>query len=252
MPSDLTTVSSLRTESIPSDVTFQNDCEEGGRLHNRTTKSSSCRNLFTLPPSLLPERSMSQACLLSFESSTISTSSISSRKRKLSSETNSLAFSSVSQLSSSITSSISKISDTILENQTLLEDYDHSPRASRVQSIKSKLRSMEIQYYRTKCVRSLRRSMVQYMKIELDDNEPSSISSIMTNDLLITEEEHVTDLKDSDKRRSHSAMEIVRDILCFNLVLGLLYMFCVLYKDTITDAILGSGDKRWFTLLKGT
>lgn len=94
--------------------------------------------------------------------------------------------------------------------------------------------------------------MVQYMKIELDDNEPSSISSIMTNDLLITEEEHVTDLKDSDKRRSHSAMEIVRDILCFNLVLGLLYMFCVLYKDTITDAILGSGDKRWFTLLKGT
>lgn len=252
MRSDLTTVSSLRTESIPSDVTFQNDCQEGGRLHDRTTKSSSCRNLFTLPSSLLPERSMSQACLSSFESSTISTSSISSRKRKLSSETNSLALSSVSQLSSSITSSISKISDTILENQTLLEDYDHSPRASRVQSIKGKLRSMEIQYYRTKCVRSLRRSMVQYMKIEtVDEIEPSSTSSVMTNDLLITEEEHVTDFKDSDKRRSHSAMEIVRDILCFNLVLGLFYMFCVLYKGTITDALLGSGNKRWFTLLKG-
>lgn len=253
MRSDFTTVSSLRTESIPSDVTFQNDCQEGGRLDNRTTKSSSCRNLFTLPPSLLPERSMSQACLSSFESSTISTSSISSRKRKLSSETNSLALSSVSQLSSSITSSISKISNTILENQALLEDYDHSPRASRVQSIKGKLRSMEIQYYRTKCVRSLRRSMVQYMKIEtVDEIEPSSISSGMTNDLLMIEKEHVTDLKDSDKRRSHSAMEIVRDILCFNLVLGLLYMFCVLYKDTITDSILGSGNKRWFTLLKGT
>lgn len=95
--------------------------------------------------------------------------------------------------------------------------------------------------------------MVHYMKIEeVDEIEPSCISSGMANDLLMTEEEHVTDLKDSDNRRSHSAMEIVRDILCFNLVLGLLYMFCVLYKDTITDSILGSGNKRWFTLLKGT
>jgi len=126
-----------------------------------------------------------------------------------------------------------------------VEDYDHSQRAVRVGSIKRKLRSMEIQHYRTKCVRSLRRSMVQYTKL-IDDSEDSTVSSLNTNEIALPEISENDDSKPLAKGLSQSAMEVARDILCFNLILAILYMFFVLYKDTIKQAVGGAGVNHLF------
>lgn len=131
----------------------------------------------------------------------------------------------------------------------MLEDYDHSPRAGRVGSIKRKLRTMEIQHYRAKCVRSLRISMVRYTKmINSEDDDSSLVSSLNTNELIISDVSENDEIQPTAKNVTQSAMEVARDILCFNLILAILYMFFVLYKDTITEAIHGAGGNHLFSV----
>lgn len=199
-----------------------------------------------------PRRSLSQPCICTFETSTISSES--SRKRKQSSETHSLALSSVSELSISIDLTISTVSELSRDNKAMLEDYDHSERNIRVQSIKRQLRSMEIQHYRSKCVKSLRRSMASYMNLEKLEEEKLRTNSVMSDKRLFTQEEHPdehNEMSNDSGRHSHTIMEILRDILFFNIFLGIVYMLCVLYKDIIMDTVSGASSNHWFAMLKG-
>jgi len=228
---DLTSAHSVAESSA---VTFAEECLERSNMRRG---HASCDNLFTLPKYLLGEKNEVPPVdsHISFEVSTI-TSSSDSRKNSAGSS------STASRLTSSVISSttaLSRISATVLESQAYVEDYDHSQRAVRVGSIKRKLRSMEIQHYRTKCVRSLRRSMVQYTKL-IDDSEDSTVSSLNTNEIALPEISENDDSKPLAKGLSQSAMEVARDILCFNLILAILYMFFVLYKDTIKQAVGGA------------
>jgi len=234
---DLTSAHSVAESSA---VTFAEECLERSNMRRG---HASCDNLFTLPKYLLGEKNEVQPVHshISFEVSTI-TSSSDSRKNSAGSS------STASRLTSSVISSttaLSRISATVLESQAYVEDYDHSQRAVRVGSIKRKLRSMEIQHYRTKCVRSLRRSMVQYTKL-IDDSEDSTVSSLNTNEIALPEISENDDSKPLAKGLSQSAMEVARDILCFNLILAILYMFFVLYKDTIKQAVGGAGVNHLF------
>merc|ERR1711935_50419 len=157
---------------------------------------------------------------------------------------------SVSRLTSSVISSstaLSKLSALVLENEAFIEDYDQSACAGRVSTIKRQLRTMEIQHYRTKCVRSLRRSMVRYKKISEDDDS-SLVSSPDTDEPLPPAISEDDETKPMRKGFSQSALEVARDILCFNIILAILYMFFILYKDTITEAMQGAGVSHLFTV----
>lgn len=132
----------------------------------------------------------------------------------------------------------------------MIEDYEHSPRAGRVLSIKRKMRSQEIQYYRTKCVRSLRRSMVLSMKIDTssEDDDESLISSLEANQVDVPLGGEKLDGISLRKGHSQTAMEVARDIICFNIVLAIMYMFYILYKDSITDAIQRIDNHQWVSV----
>lgn len=235
--SDFTGASFSQAESQSSALTFANQALERSHIR-RMGYAASCNDLFTLPSSLLCRpnsagHSVPDAC-----ASTTASSTDNSQKQSSTSQ------SYISHLSSSITSNVlAKISETVKANIAMLEDYDHSPRAGRVQGIKRQMRSMEIQYYRSKCVRSLRISMTRYMKIEAADDSSSTASdssstrSFTSETVRIENKIRVDEVKPA--ANPHSAMEIARDILCFNLVLAMAYMIFVLYKDTITHAIRG-------------
>jgi len=243
MPSDLTSASySVVESSLPSAVTFAEECLK--RSNSRRFLGSS-NNVFTLPESLLCDKNDEApiASEVSFEASTMTSTTDSPENSTGSS-------SSVSRLTSSVISSstaLSKLSALVLENEAFIEDYDQSACAGRVSTIKRQLRTMEIQHYRTKCVRSLRRSMVRYKKISEDDDS-SLVSSPDTDEPLPPAISEDDETKPMRKGFSQSALEVARDILCFNIILAILYMFFILYKDTITEAMQGAGVSHLFTV----
>jgi len=143
-------------------------------------------------------------------------------------------FIAASQESSSVApSTISSYqpSTTVQLVESLLDDVNQSSHSSRVQMIKRKLRSMEIKYYRRKCVWSLRKSMVHFTKMHatsdiVSDCDDSSICS---------------ELSVSVSRYSHNGrvvsiaqgvLEIAWEIICFNLVIATVCMY-YLHEDSL-------------------
>lgn len=220
-------------ESQTSALTFANQALERSHIR-RMSYAASNEDLFTLPSSLLCRpnsagQSVPEAC-----ASTTASSSDNSHIQFSTSQSSNVS-------SSAASSVLARITETVNANIAMLEDYDHSARAGLVQSIKRRMRSMEIQYYRTKCVRSLRISMAVYKRIQATDDSTASVSSstrsLNSTKLLIEEDEESLDEVKPSRKNSHFAMEVARDILCFNLVLAMAYMIFVLYKDTISHAI---------------
>jgi len=243
LPSDLNSASySVAESSDPTSVTSAEECLERSNLR---LFSASCSNDFTLPKSLLCDKNDEApiASHVSYEAST-TTSSTGSRRKSTDSS------SSVSRLTSSVISSsttLSTLSALVLENEAFLEDYDLSPCAARVGTIKRQLRTMEIQHYRAKCVRSLRRSMIRYKKIS-EDNDSSSVSFLDNDESLSPAISEDVETKPVAKAVMQFAMEVARDILCFNLIIAVFYIYYFLYKDTIIQVIQGAGVTHLFSV----
>jgi len=243
LPSDLNSASySVAESSDPTSVTSAEECLERSNLR---LFSASCSNVFTLPKSLLCDKNDEApiASHVSYEAST-TTSSTGSRRKSTDSS------SSVSRLTSSVISSsttLSTLSALVLENEAFLEDYDLSPCAARVGTIKRQLRTMEIQHYRAKCVRSLRRSMIRYKKIS-EDNDSSSVSFLDNDESLSPAISEDVETKPVAKAVMQFAMEVARDILCFNLIIAVFYIYYFLYKDTIIQVIQGAGVTHLFSV----
>jgi len=243
LPSDLNSASySVAESSDPTSVTSAEECLERSNLR---LFSASCSNVFTLPKSLLCDKNDEApiASHVSYEAST-TTSSTGSRRKSTDSS------SSVSRLTSSVISSsttLSTLSALVLENEAFIEDYDQSACAGRVSTIKRQLRTMEIQHYRAKCVRSLRRSMIRYKKIS-EDNDSSSVSFLDNDESLSPAISEDVETKPVAKAVMQFAMEVARDILCFNLIIAVFYIYYFLYKDTIIQVIQGAGVTHLFSV----
>jgi len=113
--------------------------------------------------------------------------------------------------------------------EMLLDDMSCTSHSYRLQMIKRKLRSMEIKYYRRKCVWSLRKSMAHYVNIDAVNE-----SSFDCDDVSICSELSVPHYSYRDKFISLAqGLEIVWEIMCYNLVIAIVYVFYIsIYKDS--------------------
>jgi len=126
-----------------------------------------------------------------------------------------------------------KTPTTMQTAEKLLRDI--SRPSSRVQKIKRELRAMEIKYYRQKCVRSLRKCMVYYTKLNSTSESKHNCSSNPVYSELCYESNHVKRRRVVSRARAVSSTAI--ETLCFNLILSMVYMLLVLYKDSISNII---------------
>jgi len=213
-PSNHTPTSSLGF--VPSAVNFANECLKRS-IARRSLDVSSPSNLSiaTIKDSVLTTHLVALQ-----KSSSVVSSSISSQK--------SIAPS---------TTLFYEASKTIQLVESMLEDMNQSFYTScvRVQEIKRELRSMEIKYYRRKCVWSLRKSMA-YLKLYDSSvgSYDSSVGSYDCDDPSICSElsvsHHVHKGRDL---RIAQMLEIAWEVMCINLVIAMVCMFYVLYKDTL-------------------
>jgi len=236
LPSDLTIASQSCVSSVPTAVTFANECLERSNMRRSTTSN-------TLP-SLITSHTLPSLLTIGIRPRTQSLNeelTVTSLSADLH-EPVSTSASSNSNTSSMTLGDLSKISDLTTANIAMIEDYEHSPRGVRVINIKRQMRSQEIQYYRSKCVRSLRRSMALSTKIMISDDDESSTTSLELTRLV---EQSSNEKSSNEKhdgvnpttRHAQSAMDVLRDIVVFNIILAIMYMFYFLYKDSIMDAI---------------
>jgi len=123
-----------------------------------------------------------------------------------------------------------KPSITVQLTESLLDDVSQSSHSFRVQTIKRKLRSMEIKYYRRKCVWSLRKSMVHFTKISatgdtVSDSDDSSICSELSVSVSRYNNGRVLSI-------AQGVLEIAWEIICFNLVIATVCMY-YLHDDSL-------------------
>lgn len=92
--------------------------------------------------------------------------------------------------------------------------------------------------------------MVLSMKIDTssEDDDESLISSLEANQVDVPLGGEKLDGISLRKGHSQTAMEVARDIICFNIVLAIMYMFYILYKDSITDAIQRIDNHQWVSV----
>jgi len=228
-PCDVTATSQSCASSVPTAVSFANECLERSEMRRSYNNFDSLPSSLTIRPRTQSSNDETAVTCLSAESNKLVSTSVSC----------------TSHMSSISSSALSKLSETTAANIEMIEDYEHSPRAGRVVKIKRQMRSMEIQYYRTKCVRSLRRSMVLSMQIEISADDESSTGSLEPERLAVPSGDENPEGISATKGHSQTAMEVVRDIICFNILLAIMYMFYILYKDSIMDAMQRIDDFRW-------
>jgi len=100
--------------------------------------------------------------------------------------------------------------------ESLLDDTSISSHSFRAQQIKRKLRSMEIKYYRRKCVWSLRKSMEHYTKLNtisdsIDERDDSSICSELSIPHYIPNVRF--------RSISQGILQLAWEIICLNVVI---------------------------------
>ena len=106
--------------------------------------------------------------------------------------------------------------------------------SSRVQQLKREL-TMEIKYYRQKCVQLLKKSMVHYAKLNSTNVGKHSSTSISVCSEFCCKFNHVNRRRIVSTARAILSATI--DSLCFNLILSMFYMIFFLYKDSLSNAI---------------
>jgi len=87
--------------------------------------------------------------------------------------------------------------------------------------------------------------MVLSMQIEISADDESSTGSLEPERLAVPSGDENPEGISATKGHSQTAMEVVRDIICFNILLAIMYMFYILYKDSIMDAMQRIDDFRW-------
>jgi len=125
-----------------------------------------------------------------------------------------------------------KATVTSLSVDPLLDDMSQSSHSSRIQGIKRNLRSMEIKYYREKCVRSLRKSMVHYQKVNDSERRADCDNTSICSELSISHHSYSSKVPSTSKVVS----EVLREIMCFNLVLSVACVVFVLYNNSLSKA----------------
>lgn len=196
------------TGVIPSAVIFANECLKRSIARRSSDASPSNLSIGTT------DNSMRTTHLVALQ--------------KLSSVVPSLITPQKSGASSSIV--FYEVSKTIQLVESMLEDMSLSFYTSslRLQEIKKRLRSIEIKYYRRKCVWSLRKSMA-YLKF----NEDSDISSAC-DDSSICSEISVSRHNHQDRNLLITQIfEIAWEVMCVNLVIAMVYMFYLFYEDSL-------------------
>ena len=113
--------------------------------------------------------------------------------------------------------------------------HDVSKPLSRMHQLKKKKRSMEIKYYRHKCIRSLKKCAKHYDKVSsysdiIDSCIHSSISSELSRDPRQIESVRAMPIV---KIVSKSAMEVLQ----FKLVLAMVYAIILLYEYPLVNAM---------------
>merc|ERR1712008_172535 len=134
----------------------------------------------------------------------------------------SASLSSNSHMSVITTSALSTISEMVEDNKAMIEEYEYTPGARRVSGIRKKMRNMEIQHYRAKCVKSLRRSLELTKKIDASDESSHTSSDdveFSTNSLepkRSTAPPVIEKLRRARPTIHHlqTIMEVARDIFC--------------------------------------
>jgi len=127
--------------------------------------------------------------------------------------------------------SLSEAMRTVQVVDLMLDDMSHSSHSNRLQEIKRRLRSMEIQYYRRKCVWSLRKSMAHYMIVDaandiiIDCDDSTVFSEISVCQSQFSRNGRIMSIR-------QSVIEMAWEIMLFNLVIS---MICMLYfnEDSI-------------------
>jgi len=227
LPSDLTLDSS--EEDLPCAVKFADQCMERSRERH---SSSDFRSL-----SYRQSLKSSHSSVASQKSSLIASSSFTSFKL------NTTALSStVTHLSSSSSSIVSgKSSTTDTSKNSLFE----SSRSRRIQELKSKLRAIEIQYYRQKCMRGLNRSMVRYMKINASSNDDDSTinSNESCSDLSLSQHSYWSEAAP----RANIISQFAKEIMSVNLIITIGCMLFFMYEDSISRIL--QGDERTQNIL---
>lgn len=122
---------------------------------------------------------------------------------------------------------------TMQKVEKLLSDI--SQPSSRVQQLKRELRAMEIKCCRQKCVRSLKKSMVLYTKLNSTSESKHSRISTSVCSVLCCESKHVKRRRVVSTSRAISSAAI--ETLCFSLILSMVYMLFFLYKDSLSNII---------------
>ena len=218
--SNISLASSRR--SVPAAVIFANQCLE--RSKQRSTSP-------LVPPSSLLNKSYGASYYSDFslKSSSISSPLITYKPSLIDP-------SSVHSHTLMPSSSFApyKTPATVQATEKLLNDV--SQPSSRVQQLKRKLRVMEIKYYRQKCVRSLKNSMVHYSKLNCTGEIKHNYIGNSICSELCSVSNHVRRRRVVSTARAISSTAI--ETLCFNLILSMVYMFLVLYKDSLSNVII--------------
>jgi len=195
-------------ESVPYAVRFANQCLE----RSRTRRSS---ETLSIPTSL--------------------THPIARQKSTPSNPSQALKCIAESQASSNASISSQASSTTSLSVNSMYETFSQSSLCRRVEQMHMKLKSMQIRHCHQKCMSSLRKSMVLYMKVDTpNDDDDSTICTIesccaMPNSHLSFRN------KAASKRKCIS--QVAKEVLCFNLIFAIIWMMLLLYKGSILTEI---------------
>lgn len=197
------------SELIPRAVKFANECLERSRVRRTSTDYHIYSNS-SYPVALhksfviIPSNSFQ-----SFKSSRIAEPH----------------FSSDSSISSDMSSS------SALSTNSSFESFSQSSLCRQLEEMKMKLNTMKIKHCQQKCMRSLKRSMVLYMKIDASSNDDDStictIESFSTIPI-----SHIT-FRSEAASRAKMVSQLVNEMMCFNIIFAMLWMIFLLYKGLL-------------------
>jgi len=122
------------------------------------------------------------------------------------------------------------------------DDISQSSLCLKVQQMRTKLKTIEINHCRQKCIKSLRRSMVLYMQINAINNEVDNDddeSTICTIGSCYNATESQTFPRKAKVSRTNLIFQIVKDVMCFNLIFAMVWMLFLLYKNLFVDLFRG-------------